>query len=120
MRACACWSLVGRSFVGMLFFLGGGGMSFPSRRADRRLAPPNRPNTPNPNPTTTTRRELETVGLRLNKRPPNIYFKKKKEGGIKFNATVPLTKARGLVSIAAGSVYVHAHGFLCQAIHPIV
>lgn len=40
-----------------------------------------------------TRRELETVGLRLNKRPPNIYFKKKKEGGIKFNATVSLTKA---------------------------
>lgn len=35
------------------------------------------------------------MGLRLNKRPPNIYFKKKKEGGIKFNATVPLTKVSG-------------------------
>jgi small GTP-binding protein len=36
--------------------------------------------------------ELETVGLRLNRSPPNIYFKKKKIGGIKFTATVPLTK----------------------------
>ena len=33
-------------------------------------------------------RELETVGLRLNKRPPNVYFKKKKDGGVKFNSTV--------------------------------
>lgn len=37
-------------------------------------------------------RELETMGIRLNKRPPDIYFKKKTGGGIKFNATVPLTK----------------------------
>ena len=37
-------------------------------------------------------RELETVGLRLNKRPPNIYLVKKATGGVKFNATVPLTK----------------------------
>ncbi|CAN0193448.1 unnamed protein product, partial [Phaeothamnion confervicola] len=37
-------------------------------------------------------RELETVGLRLNKRPPNVYFRKKKDGGVKFNNTVPLTK----------------------------
>jgi small GTP-binding protein len=36
--------------------------------------------------------ELEAVGLRLNKRPPNIYFKKKKDGGIKFSAVVPVTK----------------------------
>lgn len=28
--------------------------------------------------------ELESVGLRLNKRPANIYFKKKATGGIKF------------------------------------
>lgn len=35
-------------------------------------------------------RELETVGLRLNKKPPNIYFKKKKDGGVKFNSTVRL------------------------------
>ena len=37
-------------------------------------------------------RELESVGLRLNRRPPNIYFKKKKTGGASFNATVPLTQ----------------------------
>ena len=37
-------------------------------------------------------RELESVGLRLNKSPPNIYFVKKKGGGIKFNSTVTLTK----------------------------
>ncbi|KAJ8601335.1 hypothetical protein CTAYLR_007247 [Chrysophaeum taylorii] len=36
--------------------------------------------------------ELETVGLRLNKRPPNVTLVKKKTGGVKFNATVPLTK----------------------------
>ncbi|KAI8019334.1 Developmentally-regulated G-protein 2 [Camellia lanceoleosa] len=36
-------------------------------------------------------KELEAVGLRLNKRPPQIYFKKKKTGGISFNSTIPLT-----------------------------
>ncbi|ONK59271.1 uncharacterized protein A4U43_C08F4740 [Asparagus officinalis] len=36
-------------------------------------------------------RELEAVGLRLNKRPPQIYFKKKKTGGISFNSTCTLT-----------------------------
>lgn len=37
-------------------------------------------------------KELETVGIRLNKRKPNIYFKVKKAGGLSFNSTVPLTK----------------------------
>ncbi|CAE7650281.1 DRG1, partial [Symbiodinium microadriaticum] len=37
-------------------------------------------------------RELETMGIRLNQRPPDIYFRKKAGGGVKFNATVPLTK----------------------------
>ena len=36
--------------------------------------------------------ELESVGIRLNRRPPSIYFKKKKTGGVSFNATVPLTR----------------------------
>ena len=36
--------------------------------------------------------ELEAVGIRLNRRPPSIYFKKKKTGGISFNATIPLTR----------------------------
>jgi len=37
-------------------------------------------------------KELETVGLRLNQRPPDVTFKKKTTGGIKFASTVPLTK----------------------------
>ena len=37
-------------------------------------------------------RELEAVGIRLNKPPPQIHFKKKKTGGISFSATVPLTQ----------------------------
>ncbi|ANB13642.1 Rbg2p [Sugiyamaella lignohabitans] len=34
-------------------------------------------------------RELEAVGIRLNKERPNVYFKIKKAGGLKFNATSP-------------------------------
>lgn len=37
-------------------------------------------------------RELESVGIRLNREPPRIYLKKKKTGGLSFNSTVPLTK----------------------------
>lgn len=37
-------------------------------------------------------KELETVGLRLNKTPPDVTFKKKTTGGVKFASTVPLTK----------------------------
>lgn len=36
-------------------------------------------------------RELESVGIRLNTAPPNIYFKEKKAGGVSFNSTVTLT-----------------------------
>lgn len=35
--------------------------------------------------------ELESVGIRLNKRKPNIYFKQKKGGGLSFNSTLALT-----------------------------
>ncbi|KAA8911574.1 hypothetical protein TRICI_003778 [Trichomonascus ciferrii] len=34
-------------------------------------------------------RELEAVGIRLNRDPPNIYFKVKKAGGLKFNSVAP-------------------------------
>eukprot|EP00753_Platysulcus_tardus_P004681 PLAT12575.1.p2 GENE.PLAT12575.1~~PLAT12575.1.p2 ORF type:complete len:264 (+),score=155.64 PLAT12575.1:518-1309(+) len=37
-------------------------------------------------------KELALVGLRLNQSPPNISFRLKKTGGLKFNATLPLTK----------------------------
>ena len=36
-------------------------------------------------------RELEAVGIRLNRDPPEIYVKPKKTGGISFNSTAPLT-----------------------------
>ncbi|KAF8357039.1 hypothetical protein PRIPAC_92034, partial [Pristionchus pacificus] len=36
-------------------------------------------------------KELDSVGIRLNKKPPNIYVKIKKVGGVKFTNTVPLT-----------------------------
>lgn len=35
--------------------------------------------------------ELESVGLRLNQRPPDVYFRKKKTGGLTFTATCKLT-----------------------------
>lgn len=35
--------------------------------------------------------ELEGFGIRINKSPPNIVFKKKDKGGINVTATVPLT-----------------------------
>ncbi|GAB4821710.1 hypothetical protein N2152v2_008756 [Parachlorella kessleri] len=37
-------------------------------------------------------RELESVGLRLNRKAPNIYFRKKKTGGVQISSLVPLTK----------------------------
>lgn len=37
-------------------------------------------------------KELESVGIRLNKQKPNIYFKIKKGGGLSFNSTCTLTK----------------------------
>lgn len=36
-------------------------------------------------------RELESVGLRLNRSPPNVTFKKKKTGGMTITSLVPLT-----------------------------
>mmetsp|Transcript_10696 Transcript_10696/g.19528 ORF Transcript_10696/g.19528 Transcript_10696/m.19528 type:complete len:399 (-) Transcript_10696:524-1720(-) len=36
-------------------------------------------------------RELESVGIRLNREPPNVYFKKRKTGGQSINSTLQLT-----------------------------
>ena len=36
-------------------------------------------------------RELESVGIRLNRPAPAINLQRRKTGGIKFNSTVPLT-----------------------------
>lgn len=35
--------------------------------------------------------ELEGFGIRINKQPPNIHFRKKDKGGINITSTVPLT-----------------------------
>lgn len=35
--------------------------------------------------------ELEGFGIRINKQPPNITFKKKDKGGLNITSTVPLT-----------------------------
>ena len=35
-------------------------------------------------------RELDVVGLRLNQRPPNVYFKRKNTGGVSVSATCQL------------------------------
>jgi uncharacterized protein len=35
--------------------------------------------------------ELEGFGIRINKQPPNIVFKKKEKGGVSISSTVPLT-----------------------------
>lgn len=37
-------------------------------------------------------RELESVGIRLNKPKPNIYFKQKKGGGLSFNSTCTMSR----------------------------
>ena len=37
-------------------------------------------------------RELESVGIRLNRDPPRIYLKRKKTGGIAINSMVPLQR----------------------------
>lgn len=37
-------------------------------------------------------KELETVGIRLNQKPPDVTFNKKAGGGVRFSSTVPLTK----------------------------
>jgi uncharacterized protein len=36
--------------------------------------------------------ELEIMGIRLNRNPPDIYYRRKPTGGIKFNATCNLTQ----------------------------
>ena len=36
-------------------------------------------------------RELESVGIRLNREPPNVFFKRKKTGGVSFSSIGPLT-----------------------------
>jgi len=52
--------------------------------------------------------ELEGFGIRINKQPPNIVFKKKDKGGIAITSTVPLTHIDHDVS---GSIFAGFAGF---------
>jgi len=36
-------------------------------------------------------KELEAIGIRLNRTPPDVSFTRTKGGGLRFNATIPLT-----------------------------
>ncbi|ODV91697.1 hypothetical protein CANCADRAFT_273 [Tortispora caseinolytica NRRL Y-17796] len=45
--------------------------------------------TKGPNQREILEQELESVGIRLNKTPPNIYYKQKTTGGIKVSSTAP-------------------------------
>lgn len=38
---------------------------------------------------------MEGFGIRLNKKPPNITFKKKDKGGINFTTSVQVRPGRG-------------------------
>ncbi len=42
-------------------------------------------------------RELEAVGIRLNRDPPNMNFVLTKTGGLKFNSTVRLTYVKVII-----------------------
>ena len=46
--------------------------------------------------------ELEGFGIRINKSPPNINFKKKDKGGVSITSTVPLTHIDHDVSLFHG------------------
>lgn len=43
--------------------------------------------------------ELEGFGIRVNKEPPNIVFRKKDKGGVSITSTVPLTHIDNDVSL---------------------
>lgn len=44
--------------------------------------------------------ELALVGIRINQSPPNVCYKPKKNGGVSFNATLPLTHLNAKLCIA--------------------
>ena len=52
--------------------------------------------------------ELEGFGIRINKEPPNIVFKKKDKGGVAITNTVPLTHISHEVREFLGAIYTNA------------
>jgi len=53
--------------------------------------------------------ELEGFGIRLNKRPPNISFRKKEKGGINLNIMVSLASLYSLSYWNVSSITQHAY-----------
>lgn len=53
-------------------------------------------------------KELEGFGIRLNKQPPNITFRRKDKGGINFNATVARARCRRAANAARAEPYAAA------------
>ena len=66
-------------------------------------------------------RELDVVGLRLNQRPPNVYFKRKKDGNVSISSTCQLVNitendVKQLLheyKIHSAEVHVHLHLCIC-------
>eukprot|EP00294_Goniomonas_avonlea_P014035 CAMPEP_0114558752 /NCGR_PEP_ID=MMETSP0114-20121206/10553_1 /TAXON_ID=31324 /ORGANISM="Goniomonas sp, Strain m" /LENGTH=368 /DNA_ID=CAMNT_0001744171 /DNA_START=17 /DNA_END=1123 /DNA_ORIENTATION=+ len=53
-------------------------------------------------------RELEGFGLRLNREPPNIYFKKKEKGGLNYHAMVAQSQLdHDIVKSVCGEYKIH-------------
>ncbi len=52
------------------------------------------------------------MGIRLNKRKPNIYFKAKKTGGVAVTSMIPLTKIDEKLVHSILAEYSTAHIFL--------
>lgn len=77
--------------------------------------------------------ELEGFGIRINKSPPNINFKKKDKGGIAITSTVPLTNIthevnwnepgnlRQIADPVTGNQSCHerVQDFVCRYCHPL-
>lgn len=64
-------------------------------------------------------KELHSVGIRLNKRPPNISLKVKSGGGLAFNSTIPLTHVdeklvRGRIILHVGIQNSQRTGFVLR------
>jgi ribosome-interacting GTPase 1 len=64
--------------------------------------------------------ELEGFGIRINKSPPNIVFRKKDKGGIAITSTVPLTNISPEVSVLSFGALEFITDFLVQEIKAVM
>jgi ribosome-interacting GTPase 1 len=113
-KGCGVWSPVGVGGEGgvlqrnlLPLCSGARALSLAGGRAPKTRSPPSRPPTasspshpaqPSPQNTHTKYNnhptELESFGIRLNKKPPNITFKKKERGGINFTVNPAVREPR--------------------------